>query len=235
MQNTDLRVAVVDDDEEILDSLSHYLSRRGCAVATARSGVELDAVLTDDRVDVVVLDLMMPEEDGLSICRRLASTKPILMLSASGDVADRVLGLEMGAWDYLAKPFDPRELLARIRSLARRPLAGPLEPPKQQIYTFDGWSIDLNEQRLTDPEHQAVTLSSAEFDLLSAFVRRPGRLLSREYLLSATHGPDADVFDRVIDVTVSRLRHKLSRVNKQTVIETVRGEGYRFHPTVRQA
>lgn len=233
MSSTEVKVLIVDDDEEILDSLRLYLGRRGCVTATARSGAEMDQILEKKDFDVIILDLMMPEEDGLSICRRLPEGQPILMLSAIGDVTDRVLGLEMGAWDYLAKPFDPRELLARIRSLARRRLGTDSARTKRSIYSFDGWTFDLDEQLLTGPEGRNVSLTPAEFDLLSTFVARPGRLLSRNYLLQATHGPNADVFDRAIDVTVSRLRRKLGGA-EGPVIETVRGEGYRFHPSVRQ-
>jgi two-component system OmpR family response regulator len=233
MSTAVVNVLLVDDDEEILSSLSLYLDRRGCFTRTARSGSEMDEVLKSGRFDVIVLDLMMPGEDGLSICRRLPADQPILMLSAIGDATDRILGIEMGAWDYLAKPFDPRELFARIRSLARRRQATAPPPHKGRTYGFEGWTVDLDEQRLTDPIGRAVSLSASEFDLLSVFIQRPGRLLSREQILGATHGPNADVFDRAIDVTVSRLRRKLGEV-KGPIIETVRGEGYRFHPAVRQ-
>jgi two-component system OmpR family response regulator len=229
----DLTVALVDDDEAILETLSAYLSMRGCTVRTARSGAELDALLARDAIDVVVLDVMMPGEDGLSICRRLAGRHAIIMLSAIGDVPDRVIGLELGASDYLAKPFDPRELLARIRSLARRPAVAQ-QRAKRNAFAFDGWVLDIDELRLTDPDGQIVPLSSRELRLLETFVSRPQRLLTRDMLIEATHGPDADVFDRAIDVTISRLRRKLIVGDGDSPIETVRGEGYRFGPPVKR-
>lgn len=230
---TDLTVAIVDDDDAILETLSAYLSMRGCRVWTARSGEELDEILARDVVNVIVLDVMMPGEDGLSICRRLAGQHAMIILSAIGDVPDRVIGLELGASDYLAKPFDPRELLARIRSLARRPaLAG--ERVKRQLFGFDGWLLDLDDVRLTNPDGQIVPLSSREMRMLEVFLTRPQRLLTRETLLAETHGPTADVFDRAIDVTISRLRRKLVHADLPSPIETVRGEGYRFRPAVKR-
>ncbi len=229
----ELSVVVVDDDEAILETLSSYLSKRGCKVWTARSGAELDDLLRRAVVDVVVLDLMMPGEDGLSICRRLADSHHVIMLSAMGDVSDRVIGLEMGASDYLAKPFDPRELLARIRSAARRP-AIVRQRVRKQVFAFEGWLLDVNEARLTDPEGAIVPLSGGELQMLHVFVDRAQRLLTREALLAGTLGRDADVFDRAIDVTISRLRRKLSREGQFSPIETVRGEGYRFRPVVKR-
>jgi two-component system, OmpR family, response regulator len=233
LNNAELSVLVVDDDEAILDALSSYLSRRGCRVSTARSGTDLDNVLSKEVVDVVVLDLMMPGEDGLSICRRLADKHSIIMLSAIGDVPDRVIGLEMGASDYLAKPFDPRELLARIRSAARRS-ATVAERINKQTFAFDGWLLDVDERKLANPEGSIVPLSGGEFQMLHAFVQRPQRLLTREMLLSTTLGHDADVFDRAIDVTISRLRRKLKWPDQSSPIETIRGEGYRFRPVVKR-
>ena len=228
-----LAVAVVDDDDAILETLSSYLSKRGCTVWTARSGTELDDILSRGVVDVVVLDVMMPGEDGLSICRRLADKYAIIMLSAIGDVPDRVIGLELGATDYLAKPFDPRELLARIRSAARRP-AIVKERVKKQVFAFEGWLLDVDEVRLTNPDGSIVPLSGGELQMLHVFVDRPQRLLTRETLLAATLGHDADVFDRAIDVTISRLRRKLSWTDQPSPIETVRGEGYRFRSVVKR-
>ena len=232
---TDLnpKVVVVDDDEAILDSLKQYLELRGCTVATAQSGAELDAQLASEPCDVIVLDLMIPGEDGLAICRRLPDSQPIIMLSAIGDVTDRIVGLEMGAWDYLAKPFDPRELLARIRSMVRRPTASPDEGIRRDAYQFDDWVLDVSEQILVSPQGQTVGLSSAEFHLLQAFVKSPGRLLTRDYLLTATHDEHTNIFDRAIDVTVSRLRKKLDDPNGPSMIETVRGTGYRFLPNAK--
>lgn len=226
-------VAIVDDDKAILETLSSYLTMRGCHVHIALSGAELDDVLRNDVIDVIVLDLMMPGEDGLAICRRLADQHPIIMLSAIGDVPDRIVGLELGASDYLAKPFDPRELLARIRSLARRP-AIARERVRRQVFTFEGWLLDVDEVKLTNPDGQIVPLSSTELSILEAFINRPQRLLTREKLLVATHGPDPDVFDRAIDVTISRLRRKLVASGAASPIETIRGEGYRFRASVKK-
>lgn len=228
-----ISVVIVDDDEAILETLSSYLGMRGCRVRVARSGSELDDICQNDVFDVVVLDLMMPGEDGLSICRRLSDTYPIIMLSAIGDVPDRIIGLELGASDYLSKPFDPRELLARIRSLARRPAIAQ-ERRKRQLFAFAGWLLDADEMKLTNPEGAIVPLSSAELRVLEAFINRPQRLLTREMLLAATHGPDPDVFDRAIDVTISRLRRKLIVDGATSPIETIRGEGYRFRVPVKR-
>lgn len=231
--DSSISVAVVDDDEAILETLSSYLSLRGCEVRTAASGAELDDLLITNVFDVIILDVMMPGEDGLAICRRLADTHPIIMLSAMGEVPDRVIGLELGACDYLAKPFDPRELLARVRALARRPVIGN-ERSRRNRYAFDGWLADADEFRLIDPDGQHVSLSGTEFNVLLAFLQRPQRLLTRDILLSAVHGPDANVFDRAIDVAVSRLRRKLAAGGQASPIETVRGEGYRFTSTVKR-
>lgn len=229
----ELFVAVVDDDEAILETLSSYLTLRGCKVSTASSGTALDRLLAEQSFDVIVLDLMMPGEDGLAICRRLAHKHPIIMLSAMGEVSDRVIGLELGACDYLSKPFDPRELLARIRALARRP-AIVEERAKSKQFQFDGWVADVNAVQLRNPAGEGVSLSSTEWNVLLAFLSRPQRLLSRDMLLTDVHGPNPDVFDRSIDVVVSRLRRKLAWEGQACPIETVRGEGYCFVAPVRR-
>ncbi len=231
--NTVLSVALVDDDEAILETLSAYLDLRGCNVRTARSGAELDTLLAHETFDVIVLDVMMPGEDGLAICRRLSPHHPIIMLSAMGEVSDRVIGLELGAWDYLAKPFDPRELLARIRSLARRPVI-VAERAKQQAFSFDGWVVDVDALTLLNPAGDVVALSGSEWSVLQAFLNRPQRVLTRDMLLTDVHGPVPDVYDRAIDVAVSRLRRKLLWSEQPSPIVTVRGEGYRFMPAVKR-
>jgi len=172
---------------------------------------------------------MMPGEDGLAICRRLAPRGlAVLMLSALGDVTDRVVGLELGAADYLVKPFDPRELLARVRALLRRS-----QPPAEAAYAFAGWRYDPGQCRLSDPDGATVLLTPNEHVLLRAFLDRPGRLLTRGQLLDLTHGPDAEPFDRAIDLAVSRLRRKLGEAGPE-MIETVRGAGYRLRTAVRR-
>lgn len=224
-------VLVVDDDASIRDALADYLTLHGHRVSTAPDAGAMDAVLAVDAVDVLVLDLMLPGEDGLSICRRLGSAEfPIIVLSALGGAMDRVVGLETGASDYLAKPFEPRELLARVRALRRRRLTNV--PARSRVAEFQGWSVDFEEHRLFDPNGALVPLPRAQFSLLAAFVERPGRLLSRGYLMDVTKGTTSDTFDRVIDLTVSRLRRTLDRNERASFIETVRGEGYRFNTMV---
>jgi two-component system OmpR family response regulator len=204
----------------------------GYAVRTADGAAACDRELGQTGVDLLVLDVMMPGEDGLSLCRRLAPTgTPVLMLSALDAVTDRVVGLEVGAWDYLTKPFEPRELLARVRALLRRPgndrAAGGL--------TFAGWWLDVEERRLRDPAGRQVPLSEGDHALLAAFVQRPGRVLTRDSSLDVARGLDAASYDRAIDIAVSRLRRKLAEADSEPLIETVRGVGYRFLPAVRPA
>jgi two-component system, OmpR family, response regulator len=176
---------------------------------------------------------MMPGEDGLSICRRIAPDgPPILMLSAMGETPDRIVGLEIGAADYLPKPFEPRELLARIRAILRtRSPRADGEQADQLL--FEGWRLNRAERGLLDPEGRRVTLTGGEFALLCVFAERPGRLLSRDMLLELSRGPNSDSFDRAVDLTVSRLRRKLAAGGGAALIETVRGEGYRFTGSAR--
>ena len=228
-------ILVVDDDASIREALCEYLTRHGYSVRGARDAVEMDRLLAQRAADLVVLDLMMPGEDGLSVCRRLSSSgQPILMLSALGTSVDRVIGLEIGADDYLAKPFEPRELLARIRALWRRrgpSLASP--PAGTATYAFAGWRFEAAERLLLDPDDTPVSLTRLEYALLQVFVERSGRLLRRETLMQLIHGSDAEPFDRSIDLLVSRLRRKLTP-SQVELIETVRGEGYRFTAQVQR-
>lgn len=228
-------ILVVDDDSGIRDVLSESLTTYGYRVFTAPDVAGMDAILAREAIDLIILDLMMPGEDGLSACRRLAAgpAPPIIMLSALGDEADRIVGLELGADHYLAKPCSPRELLAHVRAVLRRSGTGvalPNEPPRQ-IRTFLGWRIDLDAHDLFDPEGVLVHLSDGEFAVLRVFIERPRRVLSREELLDAARGPDSEAFDRAIDVQVSRLRRKL-RAGDSDIIRTVRNEGYMFVPKV---
>lgn len=226
---TGQRILIVDDDASIRDALGDYLSDHGFSVASADGASALDALLAKEPADLIVLDLMMPGEDGLSICRRLHGTgTPILMLSAMGTTTDRIVGLELGASDYLAKPFEPRELLARIRALLRR-LERSDDPAR--VLRFAGWQLDTDARRLTDPSGRPVSLTRADFLLLRAFAERPGRLLSRDLLLEMTRDETSTPFDRAIDLAVSRLRRRLAP-RGEVLIETVRGEGYRFTATV---
>lgn len=227
-------ILVVDDDASIRDALCEYLARHGYAVRSARDGAEMDRCLAEREADLIVLDWMMPGEDGLSICRRLgAHGAAILMLSAMGTAPDRVIGLEIGADDYLAKPFDPRELLARVRALLRRRDKTDAARTSASSH-FDGWRFDAAERRLWNPDGQPVALTPLECNLLRVFVERAGRLLSRDRLMQLVHGDEADGFDRAMDLAVSRLRRKLRWLGHSDPIETVRGEGYRFNSAVER-
>jgi DNA-binding response OmpR family regulator len=233
---SDALIALVEDDEDIRRLVRDLLAREGFAVEVAETAAAFDQILARKRPDLVILDLMLPGEDGLSICRRLRSrgATPILMLTAKSDPVDRVIGLEMGADDYVTKPFDPRELLARVRALLRRARNhGEVEPSRR--YAFEGLIIDLDARRLTTEAGKAVALTSAEFDLLACFVARPRRVLSRDQLLDWTRGRDADPFDRTIDMTISRLRKKVEAAAPGLdLITTVRNNGYLFVPIVKQ-
>ena len=232
-------VAVVEDDDDIAELVSELLEREGYDVARCRTGHELDRLGDRRRIDLVLLDLMLPGEDGLSICRRLhgASVRvPVIIVTAKGDDIDRILGLEIGADDYLAKPFNPRELVARVRAVLRRtrdihrpaPIAG-------SHYAFEGWTLDAGSRLLRDPGGQEVLLTGGEFDLLLVFLDHPQRVLSRDQLLDWTRGRDSGPFDRTIDVQLSRLRRKLGDDPKAPrMIRTVRGGGYLFAPVVER-
>jgi len=234
------QILVVDDDREIRDLLARFLVRHGFRVETAADGKAMWAVLRDRRIDLVVLDLMMPGDDGLTLCRELRgkSDMPVIMLTAMGEDIDRIIGLEVGADDYVAKPFNPRELLARIRAVMRRagaaPRAGEGEAPAS-VLSFAGWSLDTGGRTLTGPDGQPVELTSGEFDLLLALAERPQRVLSREQLLDLTRGRESSPFDRSIDVQVSRLRRKIEPdPARPELIKTVRSGGYMFTPSVER-
>lgn len=237
IQEPQALIAIVEDDEEILRLVSSLLSQEGYAVEAAENGAALDAVLSRTRPDLIILDLMLPGEDGLSICRRLRANNgsiPILMLTAKGDPIDRVVGLELGADDYLTKPFNPRELVARVRAILRR-ARGMTEPEANRRYTFADFVIDLDARTLFTTAGEPVPLTTAEFDLLACFVQRPRRVLSREQLLDWTRGRNADPFDRAIDMTISRLRKKIDAAAPGTnLISTVRNNGYLFVASVKQ-
>ena len=222
-------ILVVDDDASIRDAIAEFLGAHGYAVRTAESAAACDRLLGDAPADLLVVDVMMPGEDGLSLCRRLApGGTPILMLSALDAVTDRVVGLEVGAWDYLAKPFEPRELLARVRALLRRPGAGRADASGGGGLSFAGWWLDVEERRLRDPAGRPVLLSEGDHALLAAFVQRPSRILTRDALLDLARGLDSASYDRAVDIAVSRLRRKLAEADPTPLIETVRGVGYRI-------
>ena len=231
-------IMVVDDDPQIGELLSDYLKQHGYRVTLARDGLDMRKKLKLARVDLVVLDIMMPGEDGLSICRKLreqAEDLLIIMLSAMGEETDRIVGLEVGADDYIAKPFSPRELLARIKTLERLTL-GPLveQRRKRQInrlprFRFSNWILDQNKRQLLSTEEVAIPLSTGEYELLMAFLENPKRTLTRDQLLDITRGRQANPFDRTIDVQVARLRKKIEKNPKDpTLIITVRGGGYQL-------
>jgi len=234
--SSDALIVLVEDDEDIRRLVRDLLAREGFAVEVADTAVAFDQILARKRPDLVVLDLMLPGEDGLSICRRLRSRGgvPILMLTAKSDPVDRVVGLEMGADDYVTKPFDPRELLARVRALLRRS-RNHVESEPSRRYAFEGLIIDLDARRLATEAGKAIALTSAEFELLACFVVRPRRVLSRDQLLDWTRGRNADPFDRTIDMTISRLRKKVeTAMPGLNLITTVRNNGYLFVPVVKQ-
>lgn len=222
---------VVDDDRDIRMLLANSLGARGYRVETASNTRDMDQILARTSVDLIILDVMMPGEDGLSACRRIAQKDgpEIVLLSALGEEQDRILGLEVGASHYLSKPCSPREILATVRAALRK--RGAAAAAESDVYTFDGWRIDLGSHELFDPKGVLVGLTDGEFAVLRVFIERPRRVLSREALLAAARGPDSDAYDRAIDVQVSRLRRKL-RSSGDEIIRTVRNEGYLFVPRV---
>ena len=226
-------ILIVDDDAEIRDLLARFLRKHDLRVETAADGRGMAKLIETSRFDLIVLDLMLPGEDGLSLCRRLRadSQLPIIMLTALGEETDRIVGLEMGADDYLAKPFSPRELLARIRAVLRRcgKTAEPVDEAGGRVLVFEHWRLDLAKRELRAPDGVLVPLTAGEFDLLVAFAEHPKRVLNRDQLLDLTKGRATIPFDRSVDVQLSRLRHKIEPDPKEpTLIKTVRGGGYIF-------
>jgi two-component system OmpR family response regulator len=236
MQGT-VSILVVDDHREIRELVSRALVKEGFRVTTAADGRAMRKVLADSRIDLILLDLMLPGEDGLSLCRRLRAESdiPIIMLTAKGDEVDRVIGLEMGADDYLPKPFGSRELIARIKAVLRRGRRdrASTDQTGPRRYRFDRWVLDTGARELVRDDGVTVSLSSGEYDLLLALVERPHRVLSREQLLDLARGRAATAFDRSIDTQVSRLRKKIeSDPGDPKIIKTVWGGGYMLTATV---
>jgi two-component system, OmpR family, response regulator len=224
-------VLIVDDDAETRALLSEYLQRNGYRVSAVADGRSMWAMLDGKRADIIVLDLMLPGDDGLTLCRNLRArlSVPIIMLTARGDETDRIVGLEMGADDYLAKPFNPRELLARIKSVLRRSRSLPenLEPEEVRTVRFAGWTLDIKARHLVSPRHVVVPLSGVEFKLLRVFLSHANKVLTRDQLIDLMLSRDVAPFDRAIDVQVSRLRQRLGEDAKEpSLIKTVRGAGY---------
>ncbi|MCC7079196.1 MAG: response regulator transcription factor [Burkholderiales bacterium] len=224
-------VLIVDDDAEIRTLLGEYFEKNGYRATAVADGRGMRAALKNLRPDLVILDLMLPGEDGLALCRdlRARSNVPILMLTARGEETDRIVGLEMGADDYVPKPFHPRELLARVKSILRRSRTLPdnLTPERARAFRFAGWMLDIATRTLTAPDGVLVDLSGTEFRLLRTFLDHPNRTLTRDQLIDLMLDRDAGPFDRAIDVQVSRLRHRLrDRGKEPALIKTVRGHGY---------
>ena len=225
---SDTRILIVDDDLEIRQLLARYLSEQGFQITTAESGSRMNQALASRAHDLVVLDVMLQDASGLDLCRTLRSqsTTPIILLTALKEDMDRIVGLEVGADDYVSKPFNPRELLARIRAVLRRSTQPPAEAA-WLAYLFEGFQAEVDTRRVLDPNGVEVPLTAAEFDLLLVFLQRPGRVLSRDSILDLT-GKDAASFDRSIDVLVSRLRRKLGDTGRFSLLKTLRNGGYQF-------
>jgi two-component system OmpR family response regulator len=229
---TDLpHILVVDDDREIRTLLSDYLQKNGYRATAVAEGKAMRRVLEQSHVDLIVLDLMLPGDDGLKLCRDLRATSqvPVIMLTALGEEIDRIIGLEVGSDDYLTKPFSPRELLGRIKAVLRRSVHTPRDPLESKVngYAFAGWRLDTTARSLTHEDGRYVALSGAEFRLLAILLAHPKRVLSRTQLMELLRGRDADPFDRSIDVRISRLRQTLGDdARAPLIIKTVYGEGY---------
>lgn len=231
MSTPEPQILVVDDDPEIRKLLSRYVREQGFRVQLASNCREVHERLVTNQIDLIVLDVMLPDRSGLDLCRDLRATRstiPIILLTALKEDIDRIIGLEIGADDYLGKPFNPRELVARIRAVLRRGQAYDSAPGEAGRYHFEGFVADPITRTVTDPNGGNVQLTGAEFDLLVTFLDRPGRVLSRDQLLDLTRGRDGDVLDRSIDVLVSRLRRKLSDSGAAQVFKTVRNGGYQL-------
>lgn len=237
MTETAPRVLLVDDEAALREPLAEYLSRQGFVVTQAASAAEARSHLRDDKADLVLLDVMMPGEDGISLCRHLVESRaiPVIFLTAKGEATDRIVGLEIGADDYVVKPFEPRELVARIRSVLRRAVRGAAPASDNELYEFEGWKLDPLKRRLTDPEGAVVVISSVEFRLLSAFLDHPRQVLDRDRLLDMVQGREAHLFDRAVDNQVSRLRRKIEADSRNPqLIQTVWGGGYMLAADVRR-
>jgi len=229
------RVLLVEDDEEIAAMVIEMLTENGLEAVAVGSAANMDAILRKQSFDLIVLDAMLPGEDGFSICRRLraSSTIPIVMLTALGDEINRIVGIELGADDYITKPFHPREFMARIKSLLRRASYGAEQPSQPAAMRFAGWQIDPILRQLVNPDGVHVSMTTAEFDILLAFCQNPGRVMTRDQLLRLTHAGLAGPVERSIDVHISRVRQKIEpNVREPTVIKTVRLGGYMFTPKV---
>jgi two-component system OmpR family response regulator len=224
-------ILIVDDDQEICALLERYLRSQGFRASVANDGNEMEARLATTEIDLVVLDVMLPDVSGLDLCRSLRerSCVPIILLTALKEDVDRIIGLELGADDYLCKPFNPRELVARIRAILRRvEERSDHSKPSGHVFRFEGFVADPETRRVAAADGAEIALTAAEFSLLMAFLERPGKMLSRNQLLEITQGRGAEPFDRSIDVLVSRLRRKLNDTDRQQLLKTQRNGGYQF-------
>lgn len=235
---TSPRILIVDDDEDIRSLLADYLGEQGWLISTAQDGATMQQVLDSTPIDLIVLDLTLPGSDGLTLCRdlRAHSAIPVIMLTARSAPLDRILGLEMGADDYLCKPFEPRELLVRIRNVLRRSGSAIREVPgTSTLWHFADWTLDENTRQLQNSDGLVVMLSGGEFRLLQALLERPNRALNRDQLLTLTQGRETDPLDRSIDLHISRLRQKLGDdARAPRLIKTLRNEGYLLAATVKR-
>ena len=232
-----VRLLLVDDEAALREPLAEYLSRQGFAVSQAVSAAQARTILQNETPELVLLDIMMPGEDGLSLCRHLSEARaiPVILLTARGEATDRIVGLEIGADDYVVKPFEPRELVARIRSVLRRAAKAAPQAAEEELFEFEGWRLDPLKRRLTDPSGAMVSISSVEFRLLMAFVEHPRQVLDRDRLLDMVQGREAHLFDRAVDNQVSRLRRKIEVDSRNPqLIQTVWGGGYMLATDVRR-
>ncbi|GAB7553994.1 response regulator [Novosphingobium sp. 11B] len=231
------KLLLVDDEASLREPLGDYLSRQGFAVVQASSAAEARSRLRDAKFDLVLLDIMMPGEDGLSLCRHLVEAQdvPVIFLTARGEATDRIVGLEIGADDYVVKPFEPRELVARVRSVLRRASRAAPAPVENEAFEFEGWRLDPLKRRLIDAEGAVVAISSVEYRLLMAFLEHPRQVLNRDRLLDMVQGREAHLFDRAVDNQVSRLRRKIEQDSRNAqLIQTVWGGGYMLAADVRR-
>jgi len=239
MTDTPTSILLVDDEPTLREPLAEYLTGQGFAVTEANSAAAARSALSDTSPDIVLLDIMMPGEDGLSLCRHLVETRqlPVIFLTARSESTDRIVGLELGADDYVVKPFEPRELVARIRTVLRRVARGPSTETQAEDwhYAFEGWVLDPLKRKLIDPEGVKVPISTAEFRLLRAFLDNPRKVLDRDWLLDMVQGRAAHLFDRAVDNQISRLRRKVEADSRNPqLVQTVRGGGYRFSAHVKR-
>lgn len=238
MNKTRPHLLLVDDEASIRDPLSKYLERQGFRVTDAADAATARSTLLSYDIDLVLLDIMMPGEDGLSLCRHISATDgpPVILLTAKSEETDRIIGLEIGADDYVVKPFSPRELVARVKVVLRRVSSGTPKPERMgESYHFAGWTLNTAEQTLHDPEGVLVPLSSGEHRMLEVLIARAGQVLTRDQLLDLTRGREGGPFDRAIDNQVSRLRRKIEVDAKDPQhIKTIWGGGYRFSTEVKR-